>query len=728
MKNIKLKIGKMSCAACSSSIERSLGRKDFIEKIAVDLISECANITYDESKADLPHIIALIEKLGYSAEIFTQKSTQKVQNYDYIIAIIFAIPLFCVSMGAMLWSDLLKNINLPTICSIEIILLLPILYAGRKIYIRGFNALIKFVPNMDSLVFLGSMSAIVYSVYMMVHLGLQNPHLLHNLYFESAGVIIAVIMLGKRLENLATNNAKQGIESLINLSPKTALKVIPLQSSEILEVRIETLEIGDILIIPKGEAFGVDCELLSEYCEVDESIITGESKHKHKIKGDLIYSGSVNCGEQVRVSVKNLFCDSMISKIISLMQDIKKAPIARIADNISAYFVPSVICIALVAVIAWGVGSGDFHKAFIVFSSTLLISCPCALGLATPLSILVATSIAAKKAFYFKNAESLEIAAKITMLIFDKTGTLSDGQLCVVEWIPNDETKSSEIFSLIFALESKSEHLIAKAILSHIKANFANLTNFNKHISNVKSTAGCGISAMIENKCVKIGTAEFVSKSCDKNLLEKATQIPHTTCFVSIDNKCKGFFVIADNVRPNAKNLITNLHTQGIKTAILSGDNKQSVESMANLCGIDTFCYSQLPQNKLDFIKNAQKNGEIVGFVGDGINDALAITQANIGISLNSSSDIAIKQSDIILLNNDLNSIADAIALSRRCITNIKENLAFAFVYNMCAIPLAVGIPQLFGLNISLNPMIAGIAMGLSSISVVLNAMRLYRL
>lgn len=749
MKQLKLKISGMSCAACSSSIERSLKRKDFVEKIEVDLISECANVAYDESKATQNQIIALIEKLGYGAEIFTQSAESKKQNSDYLLAIIFAIPLFCVSMGAMAFETIATRYT-ALLCGIEIALLAPILYAGRKIYAKGFNALIKLVPNMDSLVFLGSLSAIAYSAYMIATLGFESPHLVHNLYFESAGVIIAVIMLGKRLESKATEGAKSGIESLKRYAPQTALKLGKSRESngnlgesnvsvgessdkfgESLEVRIESLQIGDIIAVPKGAAFGVDCELLSESCEIDESVITGESKHKRKAQGELIYSGSVNCGEMIYAKVANVASDSMISKIIALAQEVKKAPIARIADNISAYFVPSVIGIALVAGVAWGIASGDIHKAFIVFSSTLLISCPCALGLATPLSILIATNIASKRAFYFKNAESLEVAAKITTMIFDKTGTLTDGHLRVMEWVDSSVDSSvnqAENFPLIYALESQSEHLIAKAILGYIKANSADL-GANLSISEVATTAGSGISAKVANKIVRIGTADFVGEYCkiDSALLAKSAQIPHTTCFVGIDKNCVGFFVIADNLRPNAKNLVANLREKGIKSVILSGDNKKSVQSVANLCDIAEFHASKLPQDKLDFIKKAQEKGEIVGFVGDGINDALAIKAANIGVSLNSSSDIAIKQSDIILLNNDLQSLSTALSLSKQTIRNIKENLSLAFVYNVCAIPIAVGLPQLFGLNLTLTPMIAGVAMGLSSISVVGNAMRLYR-
>lgn len=734
MKQIKLKISGMTCAACSSSIERSLRRKDFIEKIEVDLVSESAFIIYDETKGSVESIIALITKLGYFAEIFRNQAKEKRTDNNYAIAICFAIPLFLVSMGAMM-----ADFSGAAICIVEMILLLPILYAGFNIYAKGLNALIKCVPNMDSLVFLGSFSAIIYSVYMIFDLGLESPHLLHNLYFESAGVIIAVIMLGKKLEQVATNNAKSGIESLLNLTPKTASKQV---GSEILEVAIDKLEVNDIIIIPKGSAFSVDSTLISESCIIDDSVITGESLPKQKFRGDFVYSGSINKGEQILAKVENLACDSMISKIIALMQNVKKAPIARIADNISAYFVPSVICIALVAGIAWYVASGDLHKAFVVFTSALLISCPCALGLATPLSILVATHIASKKAFYFKNAESLENAAKIKTMIFDKTGTLTSGDLEVIDFIESPpfadknaesfakshsaESKKltkSEIFALVYAIESKSEHLLAKAILKYTKR-FAK----NFEAMSVETFAGQGISGIVENKSVKIGTLAFINNALNM------PEIPHTACFVALDGEVAGYFIIADTIRQNAKNLIANLRSIGIKSIILSGDNKQSVAILAESCGISEFHHSQLPQDKLKFIKDLQeqmpkkeRKNHIVGFVGDGINDVLALSQADIGIALSESSDIAIKQSDIILLNNDLDSIHTAINLSKKTLKNIKQNLTFAFVYNICAIPLAVGIPQIFGIDLSLNPMIAGIAMGLSSISVVLNAMRLYR-
>ena len=735
MKQIKLKISGMTCAACSASIERSLRRKDFIEKIEVDLVSESAFIIYDDTKGSVESIIAFIAKLGYFAEIFRNQAKEKRQNNDYIIAICFAIPLFLVSMGAMI-----ADFSGAVVCIIEMILLLPILYAGFNIYAKGLNALIKCVPNMDSLVFLGSFSAIIYSVYMIFDLGLESPHLVHNLYFESAGVIIAVIMLGKKLEQIATNNAKSGIESLLNLTPKTALKQV---NGEILEVALDSLKVNDTIIIPKGRAFSVDSTLVSQSCIIDDSVITGESLPKQKLKGDLIYSGSINKGEQILAKVENLACDSMISKIIALMQNVKKAPIARIADNISAYFVPSVICIALVAGIAWYVASGDLHKAFVVFTSTMLISCPCALGLATPLSILVATHIASKRAFYFKNAESLENAAKIKTMIFDKTGTLTSGDLEVIDFIESPtfahknaesfaeshsiksaESKrltKSEIFAFVYAIESKSEHLLAKAILKYTK-NFAK----NLEATSVETFAGQGISGIVENKSVKVGTLAFINQALN------TPEIPHTACFVALDDEVVGYLIIADKIRQNAKNLIANLRSIGIKSIILSGDSKHSVEIVAESCGISDFHHSQLPQDKLNFIKDLQeqmptkeRKNHIVGFVGDGINDVLALSQADIGIALSESSDIAIKQSDIILLNNDLDSIYTAIDLSKKTLKNIKQNLAFAFIYNICAIPLAVGIPQIFGIDLSLNPMIAGIAMGLSSISVVLNAMRL---
>lgn len=715
MKQLRLKVSGMTCAACSSSIERSLRRKNYIDKIEVDLINGRAFIIYDDKIANIDDIIKHIQKLGYDAEIF--KDSQKkilTANNDYLLAIVFALPLFIISMGSMFFH--IQNEIL--ICIIEIILLLPILYAGRNIYKKGFLSLLRFVPNMDSLVMLGSGSAILYSIYMVVLYVLDiNQQLLHNVYFESAGVIIAVIMLGKRLELQATNNAKTGIDALINLSPKTTLTM---ENNNIVEKNIKDIHIGDIIVIPKGAMVSLDGILQNDECKIDDSLITGESKHKTKKKGEIILSGSINQNEQFILKVSALAEDSMIGKIINLMQGIKKAPIARIADIVSAYFVPIVITIAIIGALAWFVYKGDLHFSFIILASTLLISCPCALGLATPLSILVATNKAAQNMFYFKSAESLEKASKTNIVVFDKTGTLTKGELEVIDFIAKGNISKEKSLSLTNALEKQSEHLIAKAIIKYI-SKIPNI-DLNLKAYDVKTSVGLGISGIIDKHLVKIGNAEFIG-------LDEASLITskHTLSYLSIDDVFCGAFVIADSLRENAKTLVSNLKSIGIKSVILSGDSKDSVSSVASLCGIEEFYHSQLPTDKLDFITNLQNKNNKVAFIGDGINDALAISKADIGISLSLANDIAIKQADIILLNTDLNSLYKAILLSQKTLRNIKENLAFAFIYNICAIPIALGIPHIFGINLTLNPMIAGIAMGLSSISVVLNALRLNR-
>lgn len=715
MKQLRLKVSGMTCAACSSSIERSLRRKNYIDKIEVDLINGRAFIVYDDKIANIDDIIKHIQKLGYDAEIF--KDSQKkilTANNDYLLAIVFAIPLFIISMGSMFFH--IQNEIL--ICIIEIILLLPILYAGRNIYKKGFLSLLRFVPNMDSLVMLGSGSAILYSIYMVVLYVLDiNQQLLHNVYFESAGVIIAVIMLGKRLELQATNNAKTGLDALINLSPKSTLV---LENNNTIEKNIKDIRIGDIIVVPKGAMVSLDGILQNDECKIDESLITGESKHKTKKKGEIILSGSINQNEQFTLKVSALAEDSMIGKIINLMQGIKKAPIARIADIVSAYFVPIVIAIAIIGALAWFVYKGDLHFSFIILASTLLISCPCALGLATPLSILVATNKAAQNMFYFKSAESLEKASKTNIVVFDKTGTLTKGELEVIDFIAKGNISKEKILSLSNALEKQSEHLIAKAIIKYI-SKIPNI-DLNLKVDDVKTSVGLGISGVIDKHLVKIGNAEFIRLD-DASLISSK----HTLSYLSIDDVFCGAFIIADSLRENAKTLVSNLKNIGIKSIILSGDSKDSVSSVASLCGIEEFYHSQLPTDKLDFITNLQNRNNKVAFIGDGINDALAISKADIGVSLSLANDIAIKQADIILLNTDLNSLYKAILLSQKTLINIKENLAFAFIYNICAIPIALGIPHIFGINLTLNPMIAGIAMGLSSISVVLNALRLNR-
>lgn len=709
MKELRLKIDGMSCVACSSSIERSLGRKKFIKKIEVDLINAQAFIIYDENLTDKQTIINKIEKLGYKASETKNVDSKNNKNNKYLLAIIFAIPLFIISMVSMLLD--IKNELL--ICIIEIILLLPILYAGSQMFKRGFLSLIKLVPNMDSLIMLGSSSAILYSLYMLIlYLNEKNHSLLHNVYFESAGVIIAVIMLGKKLENNATQNAKSALESLINLAPKTALKY---ENNTAIKTNINDIDIGEIISIPKGAFVSLDGILLSANCILDTSLITGESKKIEKQKGEVILSGSINYGEQFFLQVTAKASDSMIGKIINLMQGIKKAPIARIADIVSAYFVPIIIFVALAGAICWYLIKGDLHFSFIILTSTLLISCPCALGLATPLSILIATNKASKKAIYFKSGESLEKLGGIDVVVFDKTGTLTNGNLEVVNFIDKNIIDSRQLLSYIYAIESKSEHIISKAIIDFISSK-----NINKKIEaiNIKTVIGSGIYGTIDNKTIKIGNARFVG--LDSNIDSKYTLI-----FVSVDEILCGIFEISDSTRENAKELVSNLESIHIKSIILSGDTLECVQRVANQCGIESYHHSQLPSEKLDFIEKLQKENKKVAFVGDGINDALALKKADIGISLSIANDIAIKQADILLLNSNLNNIYNAILLSKKTILNIKENLAFAFIYNICTIPIALGIPYIFGLNLSLNPMIAGIAMGLSSISVVLNAMRL---
>lgn len=710
MKELRLKIDGMSCAACSSSIERSLSRKKFINKIEVDLVNAKAFIVYDENLTTKQDIINHIEKLGYKAQINENEDSMQSTNNKYLIAIIFAIPLFFISMGSMFFH--ISNELL--ICIIEIALMLPILYAGSQMYKKGFLSLLRMVPNMDSLVMLGSGSAILYSLYMLIlYINGINDSLLHNIYFESAGVIIAVIMLGKKLEHNATNNAKSALESLMNLAPKTALKY---ENNTTIQKNITDINIGDIIAIPKGSMVSLDGILLDDKCILDTSLITGESKKTYKQKGEAILSGSINYGEQILLKVTTQALDSTIGKIINLMQGIKKAPIARIADIVSAYFVPIVIFIAIAGAALWYLAKGDLHFSFIILTSTLLISCPCALGLATPLSILVATNKASKKAIYFKSGESLEKLSTIDVVVFDKTGTITTGSLEIINFIDKKIIDTNKLLSYIYAIEHKSEHIIAQAIIKHLSKN-----NINKNIEalEIQTTIGSGISGRIDNKIIKIGNARFVG--LDSEIIISK----YTLVYVSIDNTICAILEVGDAIRENTQELISNLKSINIQSIILSGDTKECVKRIADECGIESYYHSQLPDEKLAFITKLQNENKKVAFIGDGINDALALKKADIGISLSVANDIAIKQADILLLNSNLNNIYNAIILSKKTIQNIKENLAFAFIYNICAIPIALGIPYIFGINISLNPMIAGVAMGLSSISVVLNSMRL---
>ena len=721
MQNLELQIEGMTCIACSNAIQRSLSKKEFIKNVNVNLITKKALISYDDnfgSQEIEEKIIKQIEKMGFNARrinpflppnldsnspsLDSNPSLNTPPNLDsnplfknnFILALVFAIPLFLLSMWNMLFPFFAFTKNAFS-AFLEFALLIPILISGKGIYKKGFKGLVNFTPNMDSLVMMGSLGAIIYSFYEIL-----NSRF--DLYFESAGVIISVILLGKKIEERAFLSLKDSLLDIASLVPKKMIKLI---NRVQIEVNIDEIKKGDILVIPKGAMSGVDGILLDNECLVDESIITGESKHKRKAKNETILSGSINLGEQFSLEAISSKSTSMIGKIIELMNDVKKTKIERIANRVSFYFVPFVIILAIFSGGIWFYLENDLHLSFIVISSILLISCPCALGLATPLCILISNSKAAKKGIYFKNALSIENASKINTVIFDKTGTLTKGELEVLDSFVIEKYKKEYVFSLIKALEIKSEHLIAKAILKYLK-NYK-LENFE--ISEISTKVGLGLEGVIDNKKIKIGSSRFINHSI---------QSPHLISYISIDGEYVGHFVIADALRENIPLLIKNLESNNINCVILSGDsNIKSVESVAKMCGIKEYYHSMLPNEKLDFITNAKKQNKFIAFIGDGVNDALALKKADIGISLKTANDIAIKNADIIILNDNLNSVYESILISKRAIRSIKENLLFAFIYNFFAIPLAaLGI---------LNPMISSVAMGLSSLSVVANSLRL---
>ena len=725
MQNLELQIEGMTCIACSNAIQRKLSKKEFIKNVNINLITKKALISYDNNFLKKEEIIKEIEKMGFEIRkinpflppnldsnvdgeldspphskfesnlnpLNIDSNPPKFQN-NFIFALVFAIPLFLLSMWNMLF-PFLSFEKTPFTSFLEFTLLIPILISGKDIYKRGFKGLVNFIPNMDSLVMMGSFGAIIYSFYEIL-----NSRF--NLYFESAGVIIAVILLGKKIEEKALLNLKDSLLDIATLIPKRMIKLV---NNMQIEVNIDEIKKGDILIIPKGSMNGVDGILLDNECLVDESIITGESKNKRKFKNENILSGSINLGEQFHLEATTSKSTSMIGKIIELMNEVKKTKIERIADKVSFYFVPFVIVLSLLSGGIWFYLENDLHLSFIVISSILLISCPCALGLATPLCILISNSKAAKKGIYFKNALSIENASKINTVIFDKTGTLTKGELEVLDSFILDRYEKEYVFSLVKALEIKSEHLIAKAILKYLK-NYE-LENFE--VSEINTKVGLGLEGVINNKKIKIGSSRFIHHSI---------QSPHLISYISIDGEYVGHFVIADALRENIPLLVKNLESNNINCVILSGDsNIQSVESVAKMCGIREYYHSMLPNEKLDFITKSQMENKFIAFIGDGVNDALALKKADIGISLKTANDIAIKNADIIILNDNLNSIYESILISKRALKSIKENLLFAFIYNFFAIPLAaLGI---------LNPMISSIAMGLSSLSVVANSLRI---
>lgn len=730
----------MSCAACSKAAERSLNKTSGITSASVNIATEKACVVYNPDLCSLEDMKKSIEGAGFKLvtnEEALNDAGENTSRLNFTVAITLAAILFTISMGPMM------GIRLPKIISphhspmnhsiLQLLLVIPVMIAGKKFYTNGYSSLFKKNPNMDSLVAVSTTAAFLFSVYNTIKMWLDpsftmaimdNGHHL-PLYFESSAMIIALIMLGKHLETRSKNKTNQAIKSLIQLQAKTA--IIEVDGIE-KEVAMEDVIVGDIIIVKPGAKIPVDGRVIEGKSSVDESMLTGESIPVEKSIGDRVVGASINKNGYIKFVAERVGRDTSLSQIIRLVEEAqgKKAPIASLADKVSGIFVPFVMTIALISGLGWYfIGQETFEFSLTIFISVLVIACPCALGLATPTAIMVGTGRGAENGMLIKGGDSLESAHKISMVAFDKTGTITYGQPVVTDiGIVNKAYCENDIIRIAASLENKSEHPLAEAIMTKAKSMNVDI----EKIEDFDSITGMGIRARIAGDRVMLGNIKLMEGlDIDSDILKNSNILAKqgkTPMFLTINDDLAAVIYVSDTIKDTSKRAVDLLHSMGIKVAMITGDNRDTAMAIASQVGIDKVYAQVLPSEKSDVVKELQGTGEFVAMVGDGINDAPALAVSDVGIAIGNGTDVAIESADIVLMKNDPSDVANAIKLSRETIKNIKQNLGWAFIYNILGIPFAAGIAHIFGGPL-LNPMIAAAAMSMSSVSVVTNALRL---
>ncbi|NFG23720.1 heavy metal translocating P-type ATPase [Clostridium botulinum] len=736
-KNIKtynLKVEGMTCSACANRVERVTKKLQGVQESNVNFATEKLTIVIDEDVTGYSDIKTAVEKAGYKLEKEDKaKEDRKESNpakellNRFIISVILTVPLLIISMGHMVGMHLPSiidpMINPLNFALIQIALTLPVMLVGYKFYKVGTKNLFKLSPNMDSLISIGTLAAFLYGIFAIVKINQGNSEYAMHLYFESAAVILTLITLGKYLEAVSKGKTSQAIKALMGLAPKNAT-VIRNGIESI--IPIEEVVAGDIVLVKPGEKLPVDGEVIEGSTSIDESMLTGESIPVEKEIGSNVIGASINKTGFIKYKATKVGKDTALAQIVKLVEEAQgsKAPIAKLADVISAYFVPIVIGLAIIAAVAWLVAGESMIFALTIFISVLVIACPCALGLATPTAIMVGTGKGAENGVLIKGGEALETTYKLNTIVFDKTGTITEGKPKVTDILVNNITEN-EILSLAASAEKGSEHPLGEAIVKEAEDRKLQLKEINKF----NAIPGHGIEVLIDEKNIFLGNKKLMQeKNVDISSLdaqsERLSNEGKTPMYISINSELKGIIAVADTVKENSKEAIATLHSMGIKVAMITGDNKNTANAIAKQVGIDIVLAEVLPEDKANEVAKLQKDGDKVGMVGDGINDAPALAKADIGIAIGSGTDVAIESADIVLMKSDLMDVPTAIKLSKATIRNIKENLAWAFGYNILGIPVAMGILHIFGGPL-LNPMIAAGAMSFSSVSVLLNALRL---
>ena len=737
----------MTCSSCVRHVEKAVEKQPGVKKVTVNLLKNSMVVDYDENKLNQAEIEHAVSDAGYGANLrsknadLTKDTEENSAQKEYesykrrlIWSIVFTVPLIYLSMGHMLGWPLpfffLGTTNAITFAFTQFLLLLPVVYLNRSYFINGFKSLFKGTPNMDSLVALGASAALVYGIFTIYKIGIGlgfldfksvSAHVM-NLYFESAGTILTLITLGKTLEAKAKGKTTDAISKLLNLAPKTARV---LRDNQKKNVPVEEVKKDDVVIVKAGESIPVDGVIISGSASIDESALTGESLPVDKKEGDKAIGATINRNGYFKMRVTKTGDETVLAQIVKLVDEAtsSKAPIANLADRVSGVFVPIVIGIAFIAAIIWLLLGSTFEFALSIGISVLVISCPCALGLATPTAIMVGTGQGAINGILFKSAKALETTHELQTIVFDKTGTITEGKPVVTDIFPLQDTEN-DLLQIAASLESLSEHPLAQAITTSAKEKNLSFLEVEKFTQ----VAGQGISGIIDGKKILAGNLKMMNENqietTSANFLDNSTNVGKTTLYFAQDNRLIGIIRVADVIKDTSKEAIEELNQMGLQTIMLTGDNETTARSIAKKAGIRNVIAEVLPDDKEHEIQKLQNQGQKVAMVGDGINDAPALARADVGIAIGAGTDIAIDSADVVLMKSQLTEVSTAIRLSKATIKNIKENLFWAFIYNIIGIPIAAGIfYPAFGFKLS--PMIGALAMSFSSVFVVTNALRL---
>jgi Cu+-exporting ATPase len=734
LKTYTFKVEGMTCSACANRVERVTKKLPGVQSSVVNFATEKLTVNINEDELGYAEINAAVDKAGYKLIKEEEQNTaekkleeSKILLIRFVVSLIFTIPLLIITMGHMLGMPLPHIIdsmmNPLNFALIQVVLTLPVMIMGYKFYHIGIKNLFKLSPNMDSLIAISTLAAFIYGLFGIYKINSGETDYAMHLYFESAAVILTLITLGKYLEAISKGKTSQAIKALMGLAPKTAVVV---RNNNEMTVPVEEVVVGDIVVVKPGEKLPVDGSVIEGSTAIDESMLTGESIPVEKSVGSNVIGASINKTGFIKYKARKVGKDTALAQIVKLVEEAQgsKAPIAKLADVISAYFVPTVIMLAIISAIGWLMAGETPIFALTIFIAVLVIACPCALGLATPTAIMVGTGKGAENGVLIKGGEALETTHKIKTIVFDKTGTITEGRPVVTDIITNGISED-EILILAASAEKGSEHPLGEAIVRG--AEEKNLEF--KEIEEFNAVPGHGIEVKIDGKTVLIGNKKLIDENnIDLSVLAKesdrlATE-GKTPMYVAVDGVLRAIIAVADTVKPSSKKAIEALHEMGIKVAMITGDNKKTAEAIAKQVGIDIVLAEVLPEDKANEVKKLQAENQKVAMVGDGINDAPALAQSDVGIAIGSGTDVAIESADIVLMKSDLMDVITAIKLSGATIKNIKQNLFWAFGYNVLGIPVAMGILHIFGGPL-LNPMIAAAAMSLSSVSVLTNALRL---